>query len=231
MQLLMLTPTTLSVPQPDHHRPYIGTIVGTNLLCLILHLVYACPEAGEATRGYLHGSLVIDFVGQRAPPTKLLLVLLDMVIMVLQLVMLPAHIKRSNRDRPAVPTTRSATGYDTETQVDGNRPQDMDLEERGILRRSSTQSSTRELSERDELLDLIDQTAPADGRESADPLDGLHSGQTVVANLHVLDTAREQFEAFQNRDTSSESAQSLQAAFSAAVAGMPTARWTTINRG
>lgn len=38
---------------------------GTFLLGFIPHLLFSLPSAGEPTHGYLHGGLVIDFIGQR----------------------------------------------------------------------------------------------------------------------------------------------------------------------
>ena len=31
---------------------------------LLIHIIGAAPEAGEATGGWLHGGLIIDFIGQ-----------------------------------------------------------------------------------------------------------------------------------------------------------------------
>ena len=40
-------------------------LFGTFLLGFIPHLLFLLPSAGEPTQGYLHGSLLIDFIGQR----------------------------------------------------------------------------------------------------------------------------------------------------------------------
>ncbi|MBE7180933.1 MAG: DSC4 family protein, partial [Terriglobus roseus] len=95
MQLYYLTPKPPMLPTPPSgkDKPYIGAIIGTNLLCLILHLYLAQPAAGEATRGYLHGGLLIDFVGQKGPSSRWLLAALDVAIALLQLVMLAAVVE------------------------------------------------------------------------------------------------------------------------------------------
>ena len=40
-------------------------LFGPFLLGFIPHLLFSLPSAGEPTQGYLHGSLLIDFIGQR----------------------------------------------------------------------------------------------------------------------------------------------------------------------
>jgi len=59
------------------HRPYIGAIFGPNIICMFLHIFTARSEAGEAMRGYLHGGVIIDLIGQKGPTSKLHLVILD----------------------------------------------------------------------------------------------------------------------------------------------------------
>jgi hypothetical protein len=40
-------------------------LFGSFLLGFIPHLFFSIPSAGEPTQGYLHGGLLIDFIGQR----------------------------------------------------------------------------------------------------------------------------------------------------------------------
>jgi hypothetical protein len=42
-------------------------LFGTFVLGFIPHLLFSVPTAGEPTQGYLHGGLLIDFIGQRTP--------------------------------------------------------------------------------------------------------------------------------------------------------------------
>ncbi|KAA6416164.1 MAG: hypothetical protein FRX48_00884 [Lasallia pustulata] len=65
----------LFTPRPPHtapppHRPYTTTILLTNILVLLLHVFSAAPAAGDAARGYLHGGLVMDIVGEAGPVGK-----------------------------------------------------------------------------------------------------------------------------------------------------------------
>lgn len=96
----------------------------------------ARPEAGEATRGYLHGGLLIDFVGQKGPISKLHLVLLDVATLVLQLLMLAVFVELHKLRVGRLKETASDTA-----PAEGNyfTAQDHDAEERGI-RRSGDQS-------------------------------------------------------------------------------------------
>ena len=45
-------------------------LFGSFVLGLLPHLLFSVPSAGEPTQGYLHGGLLIDFIGQRNPPSK-----------------------------------------------------------------------------------------------------------------------------------------------------------------
>jgi len=45
-------------------------LFGSFVLGLLPHLLFSVPSAGEPTQGYLHGGLLIDFIGQRNPPKK-----------------------------------------------------------------------------------------------------------------------------------------------------------------
>ena len=40
------------------------------LLGFVPHLLFSVPSAGEPTQGYLHGGILIDFIGQRTPNPK-----------------------------------------------------------------------------------------------------------------------------------------------------------------
>ena len=40
-------------------------LFGTFFLGFLSHLLFSVPSAGEPTQGYLHGGLLIDFIGQR----------------------------------------------------------------------------------------------------------------------------------------------------------------------
>ena len=220
IQFFYLTPKPAMFPDPPKNRPYpVGLIIGTNVFCALLHLWVTRPEAGEATRGYLHGGLILDFVGQLGPSSKFHMVTLDALILALQLVMLSAFIERQNlRQALAAASERGINTPNTLHAGSGSRsngsiPQDHDHEERGLLRSdphalddielqplttagSATHASAEESGEADERLTSTRNIRHTD----AHIFDAFNCGQMTVADLHVLDTVRSQYTANLNRD-------------------------------
>lgn len=188
-------PSIFPPPSPTH-RPYIGVIFGNNIICILLHLLFRPPAAGEATRGYLLGGLLIDFVGQESPVSRWRLLVLDAMVLALQILILGVTLERR---KLAVEHGDVLVGEVEEAR------QDHDSEERGMLRRDSTIHEDIELQdirhapsgrtgadedrERDELLD------PNGSNELRDqhPLDPFLTGQAVIVNVHIIDTIRSQW--------------------------------------
>ena len=187
-------------PPPLAHRPYIGIIFGTNIICILFHLIFAPPAAGEATRGYLHGGLVIDFIGQTSPVGRWRLVGLDIIVLALQVLILGVTLERRG--------TKSTDGMvNGVAQVGTENRQDHDSEERGILRQDTDTGDDIELQdlqhssagrtggdedrERDELISPGGTSEPYNQHA----LDPFYTGGHVVANLHILDTIRAQWQA------------------------------------
>jgi hypothetical protein len=225
IQLNFLTPKPPIFPEMPKHRPYVGAIFGSNILCFLLHLLCARPEAGEATRGYLHGGMIIDFVGQKGPISKLRLLTLDLVVLTLQLVMLSVHIKRQVLKSASSTVDRSTP----DAEVTAPSIRDHDLEERGLRRSESDDIDLQtfppthdnpavqgrtggdEDGERDEL--LVEQREAPDGGDSGpEPLTEFHHGELIAAEIHILDTIRSQWRDYENsrsttsRDTPSRGA-------------------------
>ncbi|KAK8213954.1 hypothetical protein IWZ01DRAFT_220667 [Phyllosticta capitalensis] len=198
IQLLWLTPKPDILPDMPTNRPYIYPICGSNLICLLAHLWFTAPSAGEATRGYLHGGLLIDWIGQHGQASKLRLTLLDFLTFGLQLVMLSATLKLQRVKKKGEPIRRGSTSANASASIadveslSSSAGQDVDSEERGVLRRSSTASNLQDVvpNERDQLLG--NEEAP--GTDPQAVLDTLSSGQALIAELFVADTVREQFE-------------------------------------
>lgn len=150
VQYMYLTPKPEEfvklMPPP---RPQMYTVFGSNAICMLVHLIFSLPEAGETMRGYLHGGVIIDFIGQKAPTSRLSLVVLDCLILVLQCIMCAIWMEKDRlknmestlksvsagvtpkrgESTPAAPTTAVdvLSGAVTSTQ-------DLDAEERGVLR-------------------------------------------------------------------------------------------------
>lgn len=200
VQFMFLTPKPAAFPRPPKPEPYVGAILGTNMLCLILHIFSKTPSAGEATRFYLHGGLVLDFIGQKGPSSKLVLVLLDVFVLALQVVHLSAHITR----------TRLHEGISTQATV---AVQDIESEERGVRR--STEIEQQDL-QGDINLQSLNTAARAQlvaeeqrGEDwmstSPEPdfsiLESFWNGQIVLADLNPLTIVREQVVHYQQTPT------------------------------
>ncbi|KAK8089052.1 hypothetical protein PG997_004013 [Apiospora hydei] len=112
-----------------------SAIVGPNLLCMLLHIVTSLPQASEASRGYLHGGVLVDFVGQRPPTSKFTLLLLDAVLLGLQCVMLAVSMERDKvRKIIKPPRSRATSGGTAGASTRPASNQDHDAEERGVHR-------------------------------------------------------------------------------------------------
>ncbi|KAK3311260.1 uncharacterized protein B0T15DRAFT_68071 [Chaetomium strumarium] len=176
---------------PAEH-PHIYTIFVPSVLCMLAHILFALPEAGEATRGYLHGGVIIDFVGQKPPTTKLAFLFLDLVILGAQCLMLAVHQERERLKKIVVPSLRTLhfSGGQTGQAVTQESTQDHDAEERGVLRDENVEVHSAQDAERN----------PTDGERTgdtyssavanADMVDILRSGNAVLSNFHVIHAVR-----------------------------------------
>ena len=93
---------------------------------MISHAFFSHPDAGEETRGYLHGGLFIDFIGQKAPVPLLRLLSLDFLIMILDFIMLGLIIERVKTNDAISSTSSTSTATDTETEAQTAPQQDHD---------------------------------------------------------------------------------------------------------
>jgi hypothetical protein len=185
---------------PDEPKPFLPLLLfafGANFL---LHQLSTAPAAGDDTRGYLHGGLVIDFVGQQGPTSKWRLGALDLCILLLQLVMVSVHVKRRHLKKALAATSAgpATTSSDAATSDSADEPartaaatasdnaargQDADDEERGVLRRTDTLSDMGgDPDEEDALLSSSADTGKPDA------LDLLTSGQCAIGDFSLVDT-------------------------------------------
>lgn len=209
----LISPKEVTLILPTH-RPYVIAILGPNIFCVVMHLLFSLPQAGEATRGYLHGGAIIDFIGQRPPTSKMGLLYFDIMILVLQCVMLAVHLDKERIRRAVLPSLRALTeraavtraGGDTQTEQETaeeaeNATQDHDAEERGVLR------DEQQVPGDDD--DDINETQPLTGggdggrrqdermgighsqlRGNADLVDVLRSGNGLLGTFHVIHAVR-----------------------------------------
>lgn len=175
---------------------------------MLFHLVFSLPHAGEESRGYLHGGAIIDFVGQKAPTSRLGLLLLDVVILAIQCLMLAVHQEREGLRKSTSPGRQAAgavAGAATATAATAAAPatgQDHDAEERGVLR-----DDPRPTGETDEieLRPLLGNDAPeGEGthettrvlegsslrRADADLFGTMRSGNAVLGEFHIIHSIR-----------------------------------------
>lgn len=196
---------------PNFH---VSAILGPNVLCILVHLLASLPEAGEASRGYLHGGILFDFIGQKAPTSKLSLLILDIMIFGLQCFMLTVNMEKE-RIRKVVKPRRLLDSQEDATTV-APTTQDIDAEERGVLRDAPVVDETHDIEMqslgRDNVGSDQDSVEERTGllRRTTNPtgdleglIDTLRSGNAVLANFQVRQSLRT---AWNNRANSPETA-------------------------
>ncbi|KAE8382805.1 hypothetical protein BDV26DRAFT_277747 [Aspergillus bertholletiae] len=205
VQLIFFTPKAPPF-DPTRNQPFIGAIFASNVFCMIHHKFFNQLEAGEATRGYLHGGLLIDFIGQKAPVSVARLLLSDLLVLFLDLVMLGLIVERVKTTEVAAPVSTIPGVIETPSD------QDHDFEERGILRSSSTRPSgddrelneirlrgehrdisTDEQLERTELLADPSESGRVSGARNDHAMDVFASGEAVIMNLGIFNIIRDQW--------------------------------------
>lgn len=205
-QWIYLTPKSpLLPPFPVTSQPYILVFFFLNLLFVVSAIISEPTAAGLATRGYLHGGFIIDFVGQLSPVSRLRLVATQLLVWLLQTIMLAVSLER-----------RELAGESNETAAAGAYPgtvdeepiswEDQDAAERGErgtaynangvdielqpINRDWSRSDARNGS-----AEASDDFPGCLGVASANehPLDSFNSGQHVIAHLDLLSTTLRQW--------------------------------------
>jgi hypothetical protein len=196
MHVSMLTPMpdALGERLPDEPKPFLPLVLVSFLVTFVLHQTYPAPSAGEDTRGYLHGGLAIDFIGQQGPTSRWRLAALDVCILLLQLLMVAVHVKRRDLKTALAKTAGSPHAAASEAADDTARPiagthpaQDADDEERGLLHRTDTLSEVGADADADDEDVLLSSLDTSDAGH-ADALDMLTSGQCVIGDFSLIDT-------------------------------------------
>ncbi|RPA81398.1 DUF1746-domain-containing protein [Ascobolus immersus RN42] len=191
VQLSFLTPKPAVLPPVPLHRLVLISIIGSAALCFLIHTLSDAPSAGEASGGYLHGGILIDFIGQATPISRVRLALLDTFVMFLQLIMLSTTL-----------SLRSLTHKKV-------RRQDLDSEERGVHRDSldlesgtsglgpgatAAAAATGESPTNSETSDTTDEESPLFNSEPpAEELDNLYeayAGELVVAEVRLVEMCK-----------------------------------------
>lgn len=183
---------------------------------MLFHAFLIRPEAGEATRGYLHGGVFIDFIGQKPVPIFRLL-LFDLLILLVDFLMLGLIIERVKTTGTTTTTTantststaQTTNTTDTNTTNDETTTQDHDAEERGVVRGTdestdSTDGHSHEPSTSPPLAEIDDDVheerttllaEPGDSTsgQGRHPLDSFASGQAIILDMGLFTTIRDQW--------------------------------------
>lgn len=132
-QYMYLTPKDETFPfLMPAGRVHVLLVVIPNLVCMFLHLSTSIPRGPDYHRGYQHGGLIIDFVGQRPATYPVYYLLADFVILLIQCLMLSVHTQREQL-RVLLKTFRPMLPELSDEMEATVRPaQDLDAEERGV---------------------------------------------------------------------------------------------------
>lgn len=94
MHHIFLSPSPVRLAHEPAPAAVLGSVLFPNLVCVTLHTAAALPRATSSSRGYLHGGLFVDFIGQKVPSSRLPLLCLDAAVFALQLLMMILKMRR-----------------------------------------------------------------------------------------------------------------------------------------
>lgn len=203
---MYLTPKDESFPfLMPATRMHVVFVVVPNIICILLHLLCSLPVGPEHHRGYMHGGLVIDFVGQKPSAFRIYYVLIDIAILLVQCLMLTVHTERERLRltlktfRPLVPEVAQEMAPTLE---------DLDAEERGISRENSGLSSLNETDDVElqpmrrqseveeangvsgESSEILSQESSTEESSRSYLSDVLSSGNGILGEYHLLSSMR-----------------------------------------
>lgn len=189
-------------------------------------------------RYYLHGGIIPDFIGQKSPTSKTMLVLLDIFVLVLQCIMLTVLVEKDrlkevmkNYNAPAI----AATTEGEQPRAEVATAQDHDAEERGVIRDDLTHMEPGDIelqsldpappsdidpelaSERERLL-AEPAPRPENEDENEHAADIFYSGTVVIAELHILNNIRMQWADYGGATESALQTVGFSAGFAASTA-------------
>ncbi|KAF4449634.1 hypothetical protein F53441_7106 [Fusarium austroafricanum] len=204
-QYLYLTPKDESFPFLMPASPiHVCLVLIPNIICILLHVFVSLPVGPDYHRGYMHGGLVIDFIGQKPPTSRVYYVLADVMILAVQCLMLTVHTERERLRvilktfRPMVPDVAQEMAPTIE---------DLDAEERGISRDMSSSLAADEEDgielqplQRASTTEENNSTSGESEPSAREPLideptrshlsDVLSSGNAIIGEYHVLHSLR-----------------------------------------
>ncbi|KAK9325382.1 hypothetical protein V1517DRAFT_314763 [Lipomyces orientalis] len=197
VQLNYLTPKPFPIPGAARTRIVYVVILIANAYCFLVHLLANLPVSREANGGYLHGGLTIEFIGQKAPASRIQLLCADILVVSLQIIILTISNNMNDDESVPTPTPTSLSAVaqvaaDASTRpsilpinspTDPPRRQSLHDDEEQIQLHVADEgsSSNAELPDRSS-------TPPDDIRllRSPDEADGF-SGEVIAVELHLTD--------------------------------------------
>ncbi|KAF5023596.1 hypothetical protein F66182_4354 [Fusarium sp. NRRL 66182] len=204
-QYLYLTPKDDSFPFLMPASPiHVFLVLVPNIICMLLHVFASLPIGPDYHRGYMHGGLVIDFIGQKPPTSRVYYFFADVMILAIQCLMLTVHTERERLRltlktfRPMVPDVAQEMTPTIE---------DLDAEERGVSRDMPGTQSTNETDDIElqplrrvgtagETSSTPGESEPTNRDSLADEptrshlSDVLSSGNAIIGEYHVLHSLR-----------------------------------------
>ena len=164
-----------------------------------MHLTLEPAAAGEATRGYLHGGIIVDFIGQLSPVSKIKLVATDLLIWALQITMLAVSLERRKLAGNSNETAAAGASLGT-TNEEAESWHNHDAAERGessgIIPAESQDIELQPLHRDRASGDEVGNDPPDDPTSNHlehHPVDIFHSGQHIIAHLDLRNMIRTQW--------------------------------------
>jgi hypothetical protein len=113
-------------------------IMAANAFCFTWHWLQSLPQGPDFHRGYQHGGILIDFIGQKPPTSRVYYLLADLVIFVLQMLMvtisseyfiLRSRLKPPHQQPIVISNARQP---EVAAAIANHMGRDLDAEERGL---------------------------------------------------------------------------------------------------
>ncbi|KAJ6789868.1 hypothetical protein PWT90_11117 [Aphanocladium album] len=199
-QYLYLSPKDEAFPVAlTATRLHVLLVVAPNVICMLLHIFASLPVGLEDQRGYQHGGLVIDFIGQKPSTSRIYYLLSDVFLLVLQCVMLTIHTEREQM-RVRLKTFRPLAEDLAQQAAAGRTIRELDEEERGVSAMMDEEAGDEAVDVEMRLLnqdgDVNEEPGPSNSSRTEDSDNTTHlfnvmnSGNGVLGPYHVLHTMR-----------------------------------------
>lgn len=154
----------------------------------------------------MHGGVVVDFIGQKPPSSRLTLLALDMAILVLQCLMLSVHSERERHrsimrpqrgERTPSHTTDATTTYQSQDTYDAFTPRnvptthaggnaDIEMRNLGNSEPGPGDDDYNDNDSDDERRPFLDESSTSSPRTSL--LDVMNSGNGMIPDFYVVHT-------------------------------------------